>query len=495
MAETQQENVAEASEEAPVLMNLKVDVSTPSACERRIVVTIPREDIDRYFDKQFSEIMPSAAVPGFRQGRAPRKLVETRFRKEVAPQVKMQVLLDSITQVNDSQKLAAISEPVFDVEAVQLPDTGPMVFEYKLEVRPEFATPQWRGLKLQRPVREFTKQDIERRKEALLAKHGHLEPKEGAAALGDYVAVDIEFLHNDKQLSHAEEEIIRIRPVLSFRDGKVSAFDKLMVGVKAGETRVGKAQLSMDAPNLELRGEEVTARFVVREVKSLKLPEVTPEILSDLGGFASEGDFLDFIKEDLERKLKYQQSQKARQQVAQLLTEAASWELPPDLLKRQAVRELERNVMEMRSSGFTDAEIRMHSNELRQNIMRSTEKLLKEHFILEKIAEEEKIEDLPEDYDREIELMAAQSGESPRRVRARLEKRGVMDVLGNQIRERKVLDLIYQHAQFVDIPFTEEHTDVEAVDQAAGGDDQESAIPEAKYDPQPQALPSEERKD
>ena len=70
---------------------------------------------------------------------------------------------------------------------------------------------------------------------------------------------------------------------------------------------------------------------------------------------------------------------------------SASWDLPPALLKRQSRRELERAVLELRRSGFGEDEIRAHENELRQNSMVSTARALKEHFILERIAEDEKI--------------------------------------------------------------------------------------------------------
>ena len=165
-----------------------------------------------------------------------------------------------------------------------------------------------------------------------------------------------------------------------------------------------------------------------------------------------------------------------------LLTEAADWDLPKELLQRQSQRELERAVLELRRNGFSEQEIRAHSNELRQNAMSSTARSLKEHFILERIAEEEKIEESPADFDLEIEAIAAQSMESPRRVRARLEKQGLMDVLGNQIRERKVLELIYDAAEFKEVSMDDPAaTDVEAVDQSAAGED-EPAIPDAVED-------------
>ncbi len=85
-------------------------------------------------------------MPGFRAGRAPRKLVEPRFRKDVTDQVKGSLLMDSMTQVTEDQKLSAISEPDFDLAAVEVPDEGPMTFEFDIEVRPEFDLPQWKGL-------------------------------------------------------------------------------------------------------------------------------------------------------------------------------------------------------------------------------------------------------------------------------------------------------------------------------------------------------------
>jgi trigger factor len=106
---------------------------------------------------------------------------------------------------------------------------------------------------------------------------------------------------------------------------------------------------------------------------------------------------------------------------------------------------------------------------LRQNSTTGTATALKEHFILERIAEEEKIAEEESDYEKEILLIAAQSGESPRRVRAQLEKRGLMDVLRNQIIERKVLELVQSEAKFKDEPYKPEKNDTEAISMAAGG--------------------------
>ena len=222
------------------------------------------------------------------------------------------------------------------------------------------------------------------------------------------------------------------------------------------------------------------AEIEILDVKKLKLPKIDEATLSTLGDFDSEGDLRDAVKSDLERRLGYQQQKRVREQITALLTESAEWDLPKDLLKRQSHRELERAVMELRSAGYGPDEIRAYENELRQNSLESTKRALKEHFILERIAEEEEIEESPEDYEVEIGLIAAQTREPIRRVRARIEKQGLMDALRNQIVERKVIETITSAAKFKEVPYQVEDNQVFAVDHIVSGV-KDSVIPVAKH--------------
>jgi len=468
-----------ALEEESQELDLQVEVASPSACERHVTVTVSRADVDRYLDDAYGELMSTASVPGFRAGRAPRKLVESRFKKEISEQIKGSLLMDSLGQVSEQQDFTAISEPNLNLDAVQVPDEGPMTFEFDIEVRPEFEMPKWRGLELDRPVRDFADEDIDQQLEKMLTRFGQLTPHDGPASEGDYLTVNIITSHDGKQLVHDEERVTRIRSILSFRDSKLEDFDKLMDGAKAGDKRSGKVELTQDAPAEALRGQQVDVEFEILEVKQLKLPELTEDFLQEMGDFESEEKLREAIRADLQRQLEYEQQQKIRGQITALLTESASWELPPGLLKRQSARELERAVMELRRAGFSEAEIRARENQLQQNSAGSTAQGLKEHFILERIAEDENIEAEEGDFEKEIYLMAMQSGESPRRVRAQIEKRDLMDVLQNQILERKVLEAVQEKAKFIDQPYEPEPLNVEAIHLAAGGGDGAAAIPDA----------------
>ena len=483
------ENSEEQTEEKQEKLDLEVTVESPSACERHVTVVIAREDIDRCFESEYDELVPKAEVPGFRPGRAPRKLVVSRFKDTISDQVKGKLLMDAMGQISEEYEFSAISEPDMDLSAVDLPDEGPMTFEFSLEVRPEFDLPEWKGLTIETPVHEITDEEVQAHLKRVLARYSKLVDFDGPAAEGDLLTLNLTFTLNGDVVSSVTEKVVPLKAKLSLRDTEISDFGQLLAGAKAGEKRETKAKVTEDVEKEELKGQEVDVELEVVKVQKTELPKLTHSFLDEIGGFDDEDDLVDAVREELERQQKYRQQQEVRQQITRQLTATANWDLPPTLLKKQARRELQRVVLELRSSGFNDEMIQSYANQLQRNSMTHTAVALKEHFILEKLAEEESIDAEPEDYDTQIDLIAEQSGVPPRRVRARLEKRGEMDSLRNQIIERKVIDLITSFAGVTEVPTEPPVDDEAAIDHAVSGAEDREAIPEAKHGEEPAPLP------
>ena len=466
----------EAPEEKKSL-NLKLDVKEESACQRHVTVTIPRDDIEFYFSKQFDTLVPRAEVPGFRVGKAPRGIVEKKFRKQVADQVKGSLLMDSLTQISDEETFSAISEPDLDFQKVEIPEEGDLTYEFNIEVRPEFDLPKWKGLKLERPEKEFTDADIDSEIVGLGRRVSDLVPVDEAVAADDFIVCNITSKSGGEVVSSAEEVSVEVKEKLSLGDGTIENFSKLVIGKKADDKVTAKVTVSEFADNEKLAGKEVEVEFEILDVKRVEAS--TAEAVAEKIGM--EVDKLrETLKGSLEHRLAYAQRQKVRDQISKMLTSSADWELPPDLLRRQSRRELERSVIEMQSSGFSEQEIVARENLLRQNILEKTATLLKEHFILERIAEEETVTETQQDFEMEIARIAAQQNDSPRRVRAKLERNGQMDSLRNMIVEGKVIDLITENATFTGTEFTEGNEGNEAaIDFFVSGE--AADIPVAKY--------------
>lgn len=458
-------------------LNLKIDVKEESACERHVTVTIPRDDIESYFNKQFDTLVPRAEVPGFRVGKAPRAIVEKKFRKQVADQVKGSLLMDSLTQISDDETFSAISEPDLDFQKVEIPDEGDLVYEFNIEVRPEFDIPNWKGLKLERPEYEFTDADLESEIADLGKRYSDLVPVDEAVAKGDHIVCNIKTSHNGEQIAFAEEVGIDVNDNLSLADTSIEGFGKLVVGKKADDTVKTKAEINEFGDNEALAGKEVEVEFEILDVKRVEA-STAADLAKKLG--LEEEMIRTSLKSSMENRLAYAQREQVREQISKTLTESADWELPPDLLRRQSRRELDRSVIEMQSSGFSEQEIMARENSLRKNVLEKTATALKEHFILERIAEQEKIEDAPQDYEVEINRIAMQQNDSPRRIRAKLERSGQMDSLRNMIIEGKVIAKITEEASFTATEYNQkDQSDTTALNFFAAGES--ASIPEAKY--------------
>ncbi|OJW22181.1 MAG: trigger factor [Planctomycetales bacterium 71-10] len=461
---------AEAAQAEPEKRKLEIDVqvSDAGACKKHVTITIPRAEIDRQYEESLKTLQKEAQVPGFRPGRAPKTLVVKRFKKQVGDQVKSALLMETLEQVDRDYQLNPITQPKLDVAAIALPDEGPLTFDMEVEVRPEFAAPAYQGLKVKRPVRTVSDKDVDVQYDRFLERYARVVPKlEGGAEIGDYVTADLAFLREDGSTINEVKEIqFRLQPELRFQDGRVPEMGKALAGVKPGEARDAEAELGTAVSDPSLRGAKVKVKADVHDLKTLELPHVDHEFLQGIG-FESVDELRDAVRDALVRRVEAQQRQAVRRQVLDALIDATPFELPPDLVSRQEKSTASRLVMELREEGFSPEDIRARQAEIRANAHEMTLRSLKEFFILAKIAEAEDIKVEAEDLEAEIEAMAERSGESVRRVRARVEKEGLDDALATQILERRALDHILKSVEYEDVAADEPEVAVETLDEAA----------------------------
>jgi trigger factor len=459
---------------------LKSTVETLSPTRVRLAVEVPFDELKPSLDKAYASIAKQVRVPGFRPGKAPRKIVEKMYKEDVYQQVRGELLMASLEQLAEEQDIAPLAPPNLDPAKIVVPETGPMIYEFDVEVRPQFVLPDYKGLKLKRPVQTFTDKDVVRERNRALEPYGQMVPKPDPATVdvGDTIFVDIQTTHNGQQLNSLTDVKIRVDPRLALRDGVAKKFGKEIAGAKSGETRVIHIQLADAVSNPDLRGATVEAKFTVKDVKTVRLPELTHDLLHTFGVHTPE-QLDELIRVVLDRRLEYAQRQSARQQILAKVGDEAIKELPQELLMRQARRALSRKVMEMKSAGMSEAEIEGRSRLLQQDVVASTIASLKEHFVLQKIAEDEKLDVNDDDIDAEIERIAARNEESPRKVRAKLEREDLIESLAAELLESKALDFVMESAEFEEEPL------VESEDDAAVATVEQQAVPGELQDPMP----------
>src|SRR5262245_51776020 len=369
-----------------------------------------------------------------------------------------------------------------------------MIYEFDVEVRPEFDLPDYKHLKLKRPIIKYNDGDVAREERRLLEPLGEYVSKGPSAEveIGDSIVADMVSKFGDRVLNDVKDVRVRVDERLALKDGVADNFGERLKGAKAGDTRDVDIVLSDAVAEPSMRGQTVKSALTVKQVLVLKLPELNQEVLLNFGVRTREA-LQEKVRVNLDRQLDYLQRQSIRQQVLQMIDQSAQWQLPQDLLQRQARRTFNQRVLEMRSSGMTDEEIAGRQRILERDVLKSTAMALKEQFVLHKIAEEEKLEVEEGDIDTEIEMIADRTGETPRRVRARLERDDLMETLAVQLLERKALDLILENAEYEDVAVGQKEREASvatAETQAVEGELTDSTAPP----PEPETPESTETK-
>lgn len=459
-------------------LDLKVDIKEIGPCKKHIFVTISEADIKQLRDDTIAELSKETAVPGFRPGKVPEKLLAKRFRKEISDQLKQKLLVQSLEQVSEENDLDPINEPELDVENLDVPESGDFDYEFEIEVRPVFEVPDYASMTIDRPVKEVSEEDVLQARERYLSQFGQVTPLDGKAELGDYVVCNLKFTHSDKTIREMDEITLRLRSTLRFQDAEVEGFGEMIAGAVEGDVKQFEVKISREATDVEMRDESVQAELTVLDIKRLELPELGDAILERIG--VNSADQLDeLLKSSLDRQVDYEQRQKTREQVLGKITEAASWDLPEGLVRKHVDNALRREILEMQQAGFSRQQIMARENKIRQESVSTTEQALKEHFVLDKVATEQNIECTGEDIASEISMMAMQQGESPRKLRTKMVKNGMIENLEAQIRERKAVDFILSKASFNDIPmksFLED--DIESVNRSITSSINDSEVTE-----------------
>jgi trigger factor len=434
---------------------VEVKVEDTGVCKKRLTVTIPREDIERRLQDRYTELEKEALVPGFRPGRAPRRLIEKRFHRAVSEEVGLALAADGLKQALEGQKLQVIGEPEFDAEAAaKIPDDGPLSFSVDLEVRPELTLPDYVGIPVavERPA--VTDKGVEEALDALRRRHATPRTLDETAT-----AKEEDILTADLVIRVGEQKVID-RPdvrlpvdAIAVEGIPLEKFADLAAGAKVGETRSGDMPIGEACERQDLRGKTASVSVTVKEIARLEPPE--DAVLAEQAGYESPEALRDGMRRQLEAEADEQYSRRQEAAVQDWLLNQVPLELPEDLAKRHADRVARRAMANLLYRGMPVDALRQRESEIRNVMGGQAARELKLFFILDAIAEKEKIEATDAEVDARIRLMAAQQGRKEDRLRLEMQERGTLESLEGQIREDKVVRLLLGKAKITEPPSAE----------------------------------------
>ena len=458
MAENEAADTAVAEgqqgEEQPFQYDIKIEDAGPAT--KKVVVQIPKERVTDVLQKQFKELRQQAALPGFRPGHAPQKLIEKRFSNDVKEQVRRTLISESYEQAVEKNSLEVIGEPEFDnPDAIQLNEEQGLSYSFQVEVQPDFTIPDLKGVKVKRPKIEVTDENVDTAMQNLREQQGTLVPVENRGVEEkDHLAADVRIRVDGNEVAKQDDMQFVARP------GRIAGvdvvdLDKQLAGLKPGETRTLKVHVPETHANEQIRGKDIDVEFALKDIKKLELAEIDQDFLDSLG-FQNEKELRDALREQMVERINYDVQQSMREQVNKYLLDSVNIDLPTRLSNRQEQRIVQRRAVDLMMRGMPQDQIAQHVEQLRGGARDEAVRELKLFFILQKIAADRNVDIDEAELNGRIAMLAAQRGRRPEKVKQDMAKDGSLTNLYLQMREQKALDKVLESAQIeeVDVPNT-----------------------------------------
>jgi trigger factor len=414
----------------------------------RLTVEIDESEIDGALDDVMKRLAREVRVPGFRPGKVPRKVLETRMGGAIAlrGEAIREALPEFYSRAVDKTEVDPIDQPDIDITAGE--ESGPVSFEAVVLVRPTVAIPGYGGLVVTMPALEVTDEEVTAQIDRLRATSGELVEVTRPILTGDQVTIDIRGTRpepdadgDDTDLT-AEDFLYEVGS-----DGVVPGLDDHLLGAKSG------AVLTFDA-EIEALEQSVAFEVVVKDVKELKLPDADDEWAAEASEFAT----VDELRTDIALRLRQRrivEAQMALQsKTIEALVELVTAEVPEQLVVaelRERIHDLDHRLEGQGMSlaqflGVTGRGEEEFLEELRAGALQS----VKADLALRALVEAEAIEITDDELDEELAAMGARLNMEADLVRSQLEQAGRLSAVRSDRRKAKAMRWLMDTVELVD---------------------------------------------
>jgi trigger factor len=416
---------------------------TSGSTRREIAVEIPVAEVNRETASLIQKYQKLARIPGFRRGHVPASIIRQRFAEDLKSDVVEALVPRYFRKEADKRGLIPVSQP--QVTDLHLKDNEPLRFKASFEVMPEIKVEGYKELRADKPEVTVTDEEVEQSLNGVREQHATFTSVEGRSlADGDYAQVAL-----DGKPKDGEDKPVHMDEVLVEIAGKntMPEFTENLRGASAGDERVFEVTYAADATEQRLAGKTFTYTVKVQSIKQKSLPELDDQFATQLGEFKTLDEVRQRIREGMESERKHTAEHEAKDKLVAELVKRSEFEVPEALVDRQIEVRLERGLRALAAQGMKAEDIKkMDLNRLRVGQRDQALQEVKASLLLDKIAEEEKIEVSDEEIDREIDALATQSKQTPEAIRARLTRDGALDRIRNRIRSEKTLDFLYRQS-------------------------------------------------
>ncbi len=406
----------------------------------KLSVELDESEFGTAIDAAFRKIGREVRIPGFRPGKAPRRLIEARVGIDAARQEAIRDALpgyyERALRENDLEPIAA---PEIDITSGD--QDVSMAFDAVVEIMPTVSVAGYGGLRVVMPSLTVSEEDVDARVDRTRDQFAELRPVQRPARDGDHVSIDRKVTRHDETLAAADDELYEVG------NGRFGPeMDENLRGTKAGD--ILKFNVHHDQIG------EVTFQILVKEVREKILPEVTDEWASEASEFDTVEELRANYRQELEAVRRLEAAMAVRDKVVEALIELVDDDIPEALVSTEMERRLQSLSHRLSHQGVTIeqfmASVGDSQEEFVAALRNEATNAVKADLGLRAVADAEAIEVSEEEVDQEIEDIARQRKKNPKTVRRELENEEQLPAVRSGLRKSKALEWLIAHTEFVD---------------------------------------------
>lgn len=404
----------------------------------KLTVEVPAEELEKAIEKVYQKSKKSISVPGFRKGKAPRKMIERMYGTGVFLEDAVNDLLpDAYAKAAEESELEITSRPAVDITQVE--PGQPLIFTAEVALKPDVILGEYKGIEVEKADVEVTDAEIEEELHKEQDKNSRMVTVEDRPAeLQDTVTLDFEGFIDGEAFQGGKGE----NQTLTLGSGMfIPGFEEQLVGVRAGESTEIHVTFPEDYGNADLEGKEATFRCEIHKVEKQELPELDDDFAMDV----SEFDTLEEYRADIRKNLLEEKEAAARRrkgdEAIKKVVENAQMDIPQAMIDTQQEQQKEDFAGRLRSQGMGLEQYlaiaRITMGELDKQLEERAIESIQSRLVLEKIVEVEGIKPTQEQLDAELKKTADMY---------QMEMEKIKEMIGDFEMEQVTKDLAVQQA-------------------------------------------------
>jgi len=407
---------------------------------RQFEVEIPKEDVESVFARVIEDIRKTAKIPGFRQGKTPVDIIVKNYREDAAGDVKQQLVPEAYQAALAEHAVRPVSYPeIFDVEGGG-PEGG-ITFKAKVDAHPEFGLRKYKGLKVNTRKVSVTDEEVEETLTRFRNMHAEFIETDRPLQKGDFGICDVETFLDGESIAKERENMW----VEADKDASMLGIGEELIGMNKGDSKEIEKVLPENYPDKKYAGKKAVFRVDVKETKEKKLLDLDDELSKKIGK-----DTLAEARQEIRTQLIEGKESNARvemkNQIMEQLLKVHFFDLPATMVSRQVKVLMDKARTELTRKGVDEATIQSHSEKMKDQFSKEAENKVKLYFMLNEIADREKINTTDEEVDDWIKSLAKNYNQPFDEVKKYYQEHDLVGGVKEQLREEKTLDFLLSEA-------------------------------------------------